>query len=143
MLLVEPLPLLQRKLAAATGSRAAIDIVSSFADARSYVDAAPYDLVVANLRLGPYNGIHLAYVVVGLSESSTRVIVHAGNGDAASARDIQRAGALYEHTERLVVTLPGYLGADLPPRDRRDPIRFDRRRLPRGGRRVWDRAMAR
>jgi DNA-binding NtrC family response regulator len=142
MLLVEPLRRLQRELAAATASHAAIDIVGSFADARRYVDAAPYDLVVANLRLGPYNGIHLAYVVAGL-ESSTRVIVHAGDGDAASARDIQRAGALYEHTERLIVALTAYLGVNLPTRDRRDPIRFDRRRHPRGGRRAWDRAMSR
>jgi len=142
MLLVEPSRLLQREVAAATASRAAVDIVGSFADARTYLEAVPYDLVVTNLRLGAYNGIHIAYVI-GLSESSTRVIVHAGDSDAASARDIQRAGALYERTERLVVALPAYLGAALPTRDRRDPIRFDRRRLPRGGRRAWDRAMAR
>jgi len=115
-----------------------VDIAGNFGDARAYLDAVHYDLVVTNLRLGEFNGIHLAYMV-NLAGVPTHVLVYADSRDVASARDIQRAGALYEDTERLPVVLPAYIGATLPPVDRRDPLQFDRRRVFRGGRRAWDR----
>jgi hypothetical protein len=114
-----------------------VDVAESFDDARVWLDDAVFDLVVANLRLGAYNGIHLAYTV-RLGELSTHVIVHSDARDVAAASDIQRAGALYERTERLVVSLPAYLAGTLPSADRRNPLQFDRRRLARGGRRAWD-----
>ena len=115
-----------------------MEVAENFEEARARLDEAPFDLVVASLRLGAYNGIHLAYAV-RLAELSTRVLVHTIALDPAAARDIQGAGALYERTERMVVALPAYLGARLPDTDRRNPLQFDRRRLARGGRRAWDR----
>jgi hypothetical protein len=126
-------------LSAAAGHHADVDIAGNFGDARAYLDAAHYDLLVTNLRLGEFNGIHLAYMV-NLASVPTHVLVYADSRDAASARDIQRAGALYEDAERLPVVLSAYIGATLPPVDRRDPLQFDRRRLARGGRRAWDRS---
>jgi len=125
-------------LFAAATPLADVDIVETFASARARVNDERFNLVVANLRLGAFNGIHLAYVV-HLTGSPTHVLVHTDSRDIASAGDIQRAGALYERTERLVVALPAYIVGALPPRDRRDPLRSDRRRNARGGRRAWDR----
>ena len=135
---MEPERRQQLTLFAAVSPLAAVDIVDSFIDARTRLEETPYHLVVADLRLGPYNGIHLAYTV-RLAGAATHVLVHTGARDALSARDIQRAGALFERTERLVVALPAYIGAALPLEDRRDPEHFDRRRSARGGRRAWDR----
>lgn len=125
-------------LSAAAAHHAHVDVAENFLDARASLDAGPYDLLVTNLRLGEYNGIQLAYMV-RLASASTHVLVYSDARDTASARDVQRAGALYERTDRLAVTLPAYVGVSLPPQDRRDPLRFDRRRLGRGGRRAWDR----
>src|SRR5205085_46974 len=80
----------------------------------------------------------LAYLARTLTEAA-RLVVHGSEHDAWAAPDIQRSGALYDRTERLMVALPAYLGARLPLTDRRDPSRPDRRRLARGGRRAWDR----
>jgi CheY-like chemotaxis protein len=137
LLLVEPERRRQLTLSALVSPLADVDIVDSFVDARARLEETLYDLVVADLRLGAYNGIHLAYTV-RLAGAMTHVLVHAGARDAVAARDIQRAGALFERTERLVVALPAYVGAVLPLEDRRDPERFDRRRSNRGGRRAWD-----
>jgi len=127
-------------LSAAATHHAEVDIAGSFGDARAYLDAAPYDLLVTYLRLGEYNGIHLAYMV-RLAGGSTHVLVHADARDVGSARDIQRSGALYEQTERLPVVLPAYIGATLPSVDRREPLRFDRRHVARGGRRACDQSL--
>jgi hypothetical protein len=125
-------------LSAAAAHDADVDVVGTFAEARTSLDDVRFDLLVANLRLGEYNGIHLAYLV-RLAGAQTHVLVHADACDAASAGDIRRAGALLDRTERLVVALPAYVSATLPPVDRRDPLRFDRRRFTRGGRRARDR----
>jgi hypothetical protein len=135
---VEPVRRRQLALFAAATPHADVDIVETFAAARARLEDFKFDLVVTNLRLGVYNGIHLAYIV-RLAGAPTHVLVHTGSQDVGAARDIQRAGALFERTERLVVTLPAYLVSTLPPLDRRDPSRSDRRRDARGGRRAWDR----
>jgi hypothetical protein len=61
--------------------------------------------------------------------------------EPALAQDVRRAGAFYEITDRLPVTLPAYLVSTLPPSDRRDPAMPDRRTPFRGGRRIWDRQL--
>ena len=138
MLLVEPERRLRLALAAAAAHLADVENADSFTAARARLAGACFDLVVANLRLGPYNGVHLAYEM-RLAGAPAHVLVHTGPRDVSAARDIHRAGALYERTERLVVTLPSYLRpAALPKFDRRDPARYDRRRFERGGRRAWD-----
>jgi hypothetical protein len=42
--------------------------------------------------------------------------------------EAQRAGAFVETPERLVASAASYLCAELPANDRRDRVRYDRRR---------------
>jgi hypothetical protein len=67
--------------------------------------------------------------------------VYTDDREPALAQDVRRAGAFYETTDRLPVTLTVYLGSSLPPSDRRDPVMPDRRTPFRGGRRSWDRQL--
>lgn len=113
----------------------------SFISARARLDEAAYDLLVTDARLSEYNGLHLVYLA-RFAQPSTRAIVFDSHGDSSVAADIQRAGAFFEAAERLLVTLPSYMAAPLPPTDRRTPLAFDRRTLPRGGRRIWDRHLS-
>jgi DNA-binding NtrC family response regulator len=92
------------------------------------------ELLVTNIRLREYNGIHL----VMLASASTRSIVYMDPEDLVLLREAQRAGAFVESLERLMLSLPSYVGAALRIRDRRDLQRFDRRSTARGGRRAAD-----
>jgi len=140
VLLVEPAFALRAVLSAAAGPQADVEVVETFEAARSRLDASnPYDLLVANLRLGAFNGIHLAYLA-GVSGAASHVIVHCGPSDAAVAADVQRSGAIFELTNRLAVALPAYLSGGLPLSDRRDPSHTEQRPPERGGRRAWDRS---
>jgi len=65
--------------------------------------------------------------------------VYDREGDRGVAADVHHAGAFFESASRLLVTLPSYIAATLPLTDRRVPVSFDRRALPRGGRRILDR----
>jgi hypothetical protein len=137
VLVVEPDRGWRRALATMANGRAGVESVESFAAARARLEDTRFDLVVANLRLGPYNGIHLAYLA-RMTNRATSVVVYSDELDAYTAREIQSAGALYERTERLLFALLAYVGGRLPPADRRDPTGGDRRRIVRGGRRAWD-----
>ena len=135
---MEPVLAWRAVLSAAAGSQADVEIVETFDAARARLDGREtYDVLVANLRLGAYNGIHLAYLA-RMSGAASHVIVHCGANDVAAAADVQRSGAIYELTERLAVALPSYLGGGLPPSDRRDPAQTDQR-PERTRRRAWDR----
>jgi DNA-binding NtrC family response regulator len=110
----------------------------SFESARSRLEQTPYDLLVTDARLSAYNGIHLVYLAK-FADASARAIVYDREGDVGVASEVHRAGAFFELAPRLLVTLPAYIAAPLPTTDRRAPAVFDRRMLPRGGRRLWDR----
>jgi DNA-binding NtrC family response regulator len=112
-----------------------------FSRARAGLRARPPALLVTALRLREYNGLQLVYFVaaVGLP---TRSLVYTDTADPVQAREVQAAGAFYEVRSRLPVTLPAYVWARLPPRDRRDRIENDRRRFARGGRRAADQHVA-
>jgi hypothetical protein len=136
ILLVEPDSTLRALLA--TRLPGQVDEHARFETARSRLDQVHYDLIVANLRLGAYNGLHLVYLA-RFSGAATHAVVYEDRLSVAMVREAQRAGALYEVTHRLPITLPTYIGAALPPADRRNPIVPDRRVVRRGGRRCWDR----
>ena len=108
----------------------------SFDDAREQLRRSPPDLLVGNLRLGEYNGLHLVYLA-GNAGSPMRAIIYTTTLDIALARDVQRAGAFYDTADCLEVSLRAYLGTPLPPSDRRDPQRRLRLEKP-GGRRLTD-----
>jgi len=92
----------------------------------------PPDLLVTNLRLQAFNGLHLVHLTEG---TPTRCIVYGTVEDRFLAREVQTAGAFYEHSLHLPRGLASYVNAVLPPRDRRDPSVLDRRQTSRGGRR--------
>jgi DNA-binding NtrC family response regulator len=136
ILLVEPNSTWRALLATALPGQ--MDEHDRFETARQGLGAMRYDLIVANLRLGAYNGLNLVYLARVLG-STARAIVYDEQPDVAQAREVQRSGALYELKHRLPITLPTYIGAALPASDRRNPVVADRRVIPRGGRRRWDR----
>jgi hypothetical protein len=135
ILIVDPDP--QALLAAqvAVQSVANVEACSDFRVARARLVARPPDLLVTNLRLERFNGLHLVYVAAG---TATRCIVYTSHHDAVLAREVLAAGAFYERTDRLPQVLASYARATLPSGDRRSLSVFDRRSLARGGRRSSD-----
>lgn len=137
VLFVEPNAHGAINLLAAARALGTVDHHQTFEAARTLLTAKPFDFVVTNLRLNDFNGLHLVHLVSG-SARPPRCIVYTDVRDAALAREVQRAGAFYETAECLPVTLAAYLRGALPPTDRRNPARPDRRGAFRGGRRCWD-----
>lgn len=135
VLIVDPDP--QALLAAqiAVQSVAIVEACSEFPLARTRLTSRPPDLLVTNIRLERFNGLHLVHVAAG---SATRCIVYATQHDEVLAREVVAAGAFYERADRLPRVLASYVRGVLPGRDRRSLLAFDRRSLPRGGRRCSD-----
>jgi len=138
ILLVEPDDAVRHTLYDAVGALAEVEPHREFRTARARCLAGSFDFLVTNMRLGAYNGLHLAYLCMA-GFGTPRVIVYTDARDPSLAREVQRAGAFYEVAACLPVTLAAYLTGMLPARDRREPARSDRRRQTRGGRRCWDR----
>ena len=107
---------------------------STFELAERRLRSAAPELLVTNLRLDPHRGIEL----VRLAEAPTRSVVYMVPADPFALREAQDLGAFVEFWPRMPSALPSYVGANLPPRDRRDVTVVDRRTLPRGGRRAAD-----
>jgi hypothetical protein len=108
-----------RQLARLANGIAEVTIVSDFASARRVITTASPDFLVANLRLGPYNGLHLVHIAscVGAPVHS---IVYTEVAEPGLGAEIQNAGAFYETLDHLRHALPTYLTSELPPQDRRD-----------------------
>ena len=135
ILIVDPDP--QALLAAqvAVQSVAIVEACSDFRLARARLASRPPHLLVTNVRLERFNGLHLVHVAAG---TATRCIVYATQHDEMLAREVLASGAFYERADRVPRVLASYVGAALPRRDRRSLSVFDRRSLPRGGRRCSD-----
>lgn len=113
-----------------------VEVSSKFAAARArLLSSKPPDLLVTNLRLQAYNGLHLVH----MSDARTRCIVYSNYDDLVLAREVQAAGAFYERSTHVSRALAAYVRAMLPARDRRNLTALDRRQSPRGGRRCTDR----
>ena len=113
-----------------------VEVSSKFAAARArLLSSRPPDLLVTNLRLQAYNGLHLVH----MADGRTRCVVYSNYDDLMLAREVQAAGAFYERSTQLSRTLAAYVRASLPPRDRRNLTALERRQSPRGGRRCTDR----
>lgn len=111
-----------------------VEVCRDFAAARDRLLNQPPDILITNVRLHEYNGLHLVH----LATPHTRCIVYSHHDDLVLAREVQAAGAFYERSMRLSRSLTGYVNGDLPTHDRRDVATIDRRRFPRGGRRSSD-----
>jgi len=138
VLLVEPDAQVASRLRRTVRRAVHVESQRRFDAAKRHLAATPVDFLVTNLRLADFNGLHLVYLAATLSQP-TRCIVYTEQRDPWLAREVQRTGAFYETLECLPVTLTAYFTHTLPGTDRRDGGRLDRRTLPRGGRRCWDR----
>jgi CheY-like chemotaxis protein len=138
LLLVDPDPTMRAALAAAVDRSARVDACPSFQSARSRLDSTSYDLLVTAVRLAEYNGLHLVHLAKH-ANPATDAIVYDEKVDPGFVAEVRRACAFFEPAHKVAVTLPAYIGALLPAADRRSATLSDRRLLPRGGRRLWDR----
>jgi CheY-like chemotaxis protein len=134
-LLVDPDTWGVRAVEAALRAVADVEVCTSFRNARARLLHQPPDLLITNLRLEAYNGLHLVHLAAA---SRTRCIVFSTHNDLGLARDVQAAGAFFELPDRLPQVLESYVNATLPLRDRRDVTMLGRRPF-RGGRRCTDR----
>jgi DNA-binding NtrC family response regulator len=135
ILLVEPNATTSVVLQRGLAPMADVVASSSFQQARVVLRERPPDLLVTNLRLAAYNGLHLVLIAT----AGTRSVVYStADFDRILALEAQRHGAFYELGARVHTALPAYLNAVLPARDRRDVIMVDRRSVSRGGRRAPD-----
>jgi len=135
VLIVDPDPWTLLAAQRAVQSVAEVETCSEFRVARARIAARPPDLLVTNVRLERFNGLHLVYLTAG---TPTRTIVYATHYDAVLAHEALAAGAFYERADRLPRVLASYVQTILPPRDRRSLSVFDRRSVARGGRRCID-----
>jgi DNA-binding NtrC family response regulator len=110
---------------------------SDFTEARRLLHEDTFDLVVTNLRLGTFNGIHLAYLTK-MARPAARVLVYAREHDRMLAAEAQAAGAFYERQDFILLSVPAFMTAMLPETDRRNADVRDRRTMFRGGRRTTD-----
>ena len=108
-----------------------------FVAARTAIDRGEPSMLVANVRLGMFNGIHLAYIARHTHPGLCSLIYGAVN-DALLAREAQVACAFYAPQSFVPALLPRFLTSALPPLDRRKPLEIDRRGEFRGGRRITD-----
>jgi hypothetical protein len=137
LLLVDPDVTAAAAIVEALPASVDLDVRADFPAARARLHAQPPRLLITALRLREYNGLHLVYLAAraGLP---TRSVIYTEVPDHAAALESRTAGAFYEVRPQLTLSLPSYVSALLPPSDRRDGIRFDRRHLSRGGRRSYD-----
>jgi hypothetical protein len=138
LLLVDPDLKMRAVIAAAVAGSARVDACSSFLDARTKLDSEPYDFLVTAVRLREYNGLHLVHLAKHV-RPEIDAVVYDERVDPGFVAEVRRACAFFEPAQKIAVNLPAYLGVSLPRADRRTPTRPDRRQLPRGGRRQWDR----
>jgi DNA-binding NtrC family response regulator len=132
VLIVEPDAGQRLLLTRAVRDLALVEHCTDFYGARNRLTAQSPDFLVSNLRLRSVSGLHLLY----LAAFRMRTIVYVDGADRALLLEAQRLGAFVESASRLPLSLPSYLRAPLPARDRRDPRRLDES-LP-GGRRAGD-----
>jgi hypothetical protein len=118
-----------------------IEVITDFPVAKRRILQRADPLLVTNLRLNEYNGLHLVYLISSAWRSQMRCVVYSAFPDLRLIEEAQAAGALYEPASTLAYALPAYISSPLPERDRRSPLSSDRRRVCRGGRRAPDVAL--
>jgi hypothetical protein len=106
-----------------------------FVTARQHVREGTPDLLITNLRLDTYNGLHL----VAHAGPPTRAVVYMDPPDPGLLRVAQAAGAFVEAPQRLVAAAVSYVGVGLPPQDRRAVNLTDHRYSMPRSRRASDR----
>jgi hypothetical protein len=138
-LIVEPDHAVMLTLRRSVGDTPYVTSCHDFLGARTQLLENVPDVLITNIRLAEYNGLHLV-LLSRASGQRTRCLVYSGQPDLVLVNEARDLGALFERTERLRYALPRYIDADggWPQSDRRDPFRVDRRTIFRGGRRASD-----
>ncbi len=137
VLFVDPAIELQRTAQDVLQSVANVDVCSTFSEAYARLLNSPPDLLVTGVRLHAHNGLHLVYVAAQRAPA-TRCAVCVFDEDMSLAREVEAAGAFLMRAPWFAVTLKSLATTTLPRRDRRTAASLDRRRAPRGGRRITD-----
>jgi len=137
LLLAEPDPALSREILAACGDLIEMTACRDFPSARAQLVRDPPRILITNLRLADYNGLHLVFLGRA-ARPSMRCIVHTDRPDVYLLQEAQAHGAFVERSDRLPRTIAAYVRGALPFRDRRTVEHYDRRTVSRGGRRSAD-----
>jgi hypothetical protein len=112
---------------ATVGSRntASVDLCTDFITARRLLLDNPPKLLVTNLRLAAYNGLHLVHLVATLG-LWTQCVVYSDHHDALLIREVRSTGAMYEATHRIPFILTSYANAELSAGGSSDPLGIER-----------------
>jgi anti-sigma B factor antagonist len=137
VLFVDPEPQVFGDVERALRAVATIDVCQTFHSAHAALLAHPPDLLVTNVCLQAYNGLHLVYLAAGIG-LPTRSVAYTKRPDPGLARLVQTAKAFYESGESVLAALPSYVGANLPEIDRRNVSSNVRLAPEQGGRRSTD-----
>src|SRR6478735_610956 len=115
VLLVAPDPhVAADTLAQLTDAGLRVTVVATFAAAREQLHSRP-DLLISEVRLGEYNGLHLAL----RARSAGIPAIVLGQDDAVMAREAERLGAAYvapAGEPRRLTTAIRAAGVRIPPR---------------------------
>lgn len=111
ILIVEPNPVRQRHLVEAIGTAGIVETASDFHTARARLLATSPDFLIANLRLGEYNGLHLVYTAAS-TRIPVRSFVYTEKHEAAFAAEVEAAGASYQTFRGLRTTVAAHLMSD-------------------------------
>ena len=137
VLIVEPDIRVGRKLRSVVSTVAATTLCPDFEGGRAAMQRHPFHVLVTNLRLEAYNGLHLV-LLSQATGTGARCLVHTNRPDFLLVSEALAMGAFFERTERLPYSIVAFITGDLPANDRRNPDQFDRRTGFRGGRRASD-----
>lgn len=107
----------------------AVAVVTDFADARERVTTEPPDLLVTDVRLGPFNGLHLVFAGKSVNPSLAAIVV-GGRADLALSFEVERAGATFLLGPPSAGDLVAALRTVLPSANRASAPREERRRAP-------------
>jgi hypothetical protein len=113
------------------------EVCATAEEAKRMLVASSPQLFFTNVRLGQVRGGDLVHLAK-MANPRTRAILYGAPTDLQLARQGQKVGAFFEPVAFLRYSLPHYFSPTLPPRDRRDPARLNRRKRFRGGRRASD-----
>jgi CheY-like chemotaxis protein len=95
-----------------------VDLAADFDDARNRLNASSHDLLVADVKLGAYNGLHLAILTRGRSLATRTLLI--GDSDRVLQREAERERAVYLtpplNEQAFLAAVSGILGAHSPAR---------------------------
>jgi ActR/RegA family two-component response regulator len=108
VLIVEPDIERSEQLREAIAAISTTTVCHDFVGARRILLATPPDLLVTNIFLGAYNGLHLVHLVAA-NHFPTKVVVYSSRHDAVLVAEARGAGAFVEDFSGLAEVLPSYL----------------------------------